>query len=251
MLVVKIKKYLFMLAVILPIGVVQAGVIPVGVSVQGEVGFDDVNSYVGGTSQSDVMGVGVKSSSVNDGVVTGDNPVSDQLTNPLFVNANLSSNNQEVDFEYVSYSFDVLIENNMASDAEFFFTFDYYQDLSVNGDEQNFDDVSIDSYVALFDDLGDEITSSYAYSDLVDGPSSNTGSVNFSFNVAAGEQLSFGGFLDMNAYAFGDSGIGFSALTDFSLSLTEVKYQSKDVPAPAMWSVFLIAGFMMVTRKKN
>ncbi|MGJ8682101.1 hypothetical protein [Paraglaciecola sp.] len=241
----KLNKLLLILLTVIPLGMANAIVIPADVSVQGTVGFDDVNSYVGGTSQSDSMGAGGNSSSVNDGIVTGDNPVTDQLTNPLFVNANLSATNQEVDFDFFSYSFEVLIENNMATDAEFFFTFDYSQNLTANGD-----DAGVSSSISLFDDMDDEIILSNVDADSFFGPlsDSKSDSVDFSFNVASGSQLSFGGSLDLTMFAYGTS--SFSALTDFSLSLTKVKYQSTDVPAPAMLSAFLIAALMMLRRKK-
>ncbi|MDU0356284.1 hypothetical protein RS130_22485 [Paraglaciecola aquimarina] len=243
----RLSRWLLMLPMILPIGVAQAIVIPTGVSVEGTVHFDDLGSYVDLTTQNDGMGAGSTSSAITDANVTGDNPISSQLTDPLFIRSSLSAENLDIDFEFVSYFFEVTLENNLANTTEFFFTFSYSQQADATANDSVGGDAFVDSNIELEDELGSSLVSSYLASNLNDGLQIFTDSLDFSFVVGASEQLTFSGLVDLVTYSYDVS--EFSLVTDVSLALTKVETRATDVPEPAVWSFFLLAGMLMMRNR--
>ncbi|MCF2948040.1 PEP-CTERM sorting domain-containing protein [Paraglaciecola aquimarina] len=230
------SKWLMVFSIILPLGAANAIVIPAGVSIEGTVSFDDSSSFVFDAVQDDSMGIGTSISSITGGSAAPTNSISQQLTDPLFINSNLSASNVDVDFDFVSYFFSVDLVNNLANEVEFFFSFELEQTASVNGD-----DAGILSEINLTDDFGDAIFSS-EFELYSDDSQVNSEFVNFSFLLGAGESLTFDGLVDLTVFNYDTS--NFSLLTEASLSLTSLVQNSTDVSAPGTLSVLLSVGLM-------
>ncbi|ABG39366.1 hypothetical protein Patl_0838 [Paraglaciecola sp. T6c] len=244
-------KRLGLLSILLLPTVTQASILPLGTTADATVAFDDVSSFILDTQQTDRFSIGAQSSQMNDGVVTGDNPVSAVLNDPIFINSSLGAQNTDVDFEYVRYFFDVNLSNSSAdSTAEFVFDYRIFQQVSASASDPFVDDAFADSTITLFNDNNLAFLFSSVSSDINMGAQTVTDSGTFSFLLDPGESLSFGGFYESNVYSFGEA--AFSSLTNAELVLTTVNETTNNVSEPTGFALtFIFASLAMGYRRQG
>lgn len=223
-------------------------IIPSDYAVNASVAFDDINSYQVNSIQNDAIGINSDTTSINNSIVTGSNPLNGALTDGLTINTSLMNGVDDVDFESIFYDFEVNLENNSASnEAEFFFNFNYFQSAVVEVSDVNFDDALVDSTLSLYDDSFNEIFSSYLFADSFSGADSTFGDFDFSFKLAAGEALSFSGSVNVSGYDFGEA--YFEQTTSSILSLTQIVETSTSVPEPSSALLLLLPSLLLLRKK--
>ncbi|MEP1448957.1 MAG: hypothetical protein ABJK37_22830 [Paraglaciecola sp.] len=228
----------------------QAGLIPSNITVTATVAFDDISSFILDTQQADSFRIGTQGSQVNDGLITGNNPVNGSLNESIVISSTLGAQNINVDFEYVRYFFDVNLSNTAADNtAEFVFDYGIFQQVSTAVSDPFTDDAFADSAIALFDNNNLEFVFSAISSDINPGPQTVAKSGTFSFLLNPGESLSFGGYYESNLYSFGDA--AFSSLTSIELALTAVNMTINEVSEPSSFTLtFMLASLAMGYRRK-
>ena len=224
--------------------------LPTGVEVNASISFDEINSQLFDTQQADSFGLGIASSDVDNAVVTGSNPIAGSMLSALFIDSALSAQNSEIDFEYVSYFFDVTLTNSLLSDSvEFLFDFEFMQQVNATANENIGADAFADSTLSIVDNNNAELLFSSVLSDLNNGPVSFSDQFDFSFILAPSESLTFSGMFEANLFSFDES--AFSVLTEGQLSLSAVNVIGDNVAvsAPSGFYVLLIASMAVLVRR--
>lgn len=221
-----------------------------GLSAEGTITYDEVSSVVIDTQQSDSFALGAESSSVNNGLVNGMNPITGSLVSSLSFNSDLSAQNSDIDFEYVSYFFDLTLSNNLVSDAvEYVFNFDFFHQVEATANLAQGDDAFVDSSISLFDQNNVELVFSSISSDLNNGPFSLSDNLQFSTTLAAGESATFSGLFEANLFSFGES--SFNVLSQGNVSLMAANILSTDIPEPGAASLALLSCALMLTMRRH
>ena len=246
----KIIIFLTLLSFLIFPVITQASVVPIGTAADATLAFDDLSSYISATQQTDSFMMGAQSSQVNNGLLSGNNPISAVMNDPIFINSSLDAENSDVDFEYVRYFFEVNLNNASAdSTAEFVFDYRISQQVSASASDPLVDDAFVDSAFALLDDTNQEFLFRTISSELNTGPQTSNDSGTFSFLLNAGESLSFGGYYESNLYSFGEA--AFSALTNAELTLSSVNITTNNVSAPGHLALmFMFSSLMLVKRRR-
>lgn len=235
-----------------------------GLTIDAQISFDVGNSQIGGAgTHADTIGIAGNSSTVNDMVITGSNPINHSFTSDLDTlsfSQNVSSNG--VGYVESYYDFNLLLSNSLLDHTiEVFFEFDFSN--SINAGVEAFSD----ALLALYDESNTEFFFSDLTSDTLfgnekngaatpnfGGVESDSGVFGFSIFLNAGQSTSFTGEALVEGESFISQGM-FSAVTSGVLSIakidkTRIGQPPVDVPAPATW-LLLLSSIMLIRQFKQ
>lgn len=223
--------------------------LPSGLSVNGSIEYDEASSFIVDATQEDIFGIGADASFVDNGTVTGSNPISGNVNDVLFVSSALNGVDTEIDFDYARYDFDVTIDNMLAAAVDIVFSFEYSMFAFAEVEDVTVDDAIADALFSI-DDMGGNIFEASVTSNLNQAPETDDGTFEFTMSVASGDSLAFSGFFESTVFSTGTSfvdSINFANLSILDVTVNEPIAAS--TPATASLLILSALGLLRLRRK--